>query len=159
MSYETTVYVCEAPIPQMLMDEYKRDMTKPFADGSGYELARDKDGKVIYTGKKEQWLNPILKMELGVIAGQNDLGKLLLQKSRRYKDVETFYYVYSDDGNTKIHSDKYGDLMRDFTIQKMLEAATNAYKQTKYERLNWLATTLKVISKDVPNAICLTYGH
>lgn len=160
MGYETKIYVCDKPIHQMVMPEIMVDKTKPLADGSGYEAVKDDNGKVVYTGRKEQWLNPICSMELGKISStSNDFGKLLQQKSQKYKDVDTFYFIFADDGNTHIHTDKYGDLLRDYPITTVLEAAKNAYKQTNYIRFKWLVAMLEPIAKDIPEAICLTYGH
>ena len=161
MGYETRVFICDTPCSALNMKEIEHDMSKPYKDGSGYEYKKDAKGNTVYTGRIEKHLIVIASLDLCKAGSDNAFGKLLDSKpDKKYEDCAEFYCIYGSDGNTLMHTDCYGVLMKDFSVAKMLKAAKEAYKQTGYRRFQWLAAMLEPMSKvKKEKFICLTYGH
>jgi len=130
MGYETRIYVCDAPIRALEFKEVEKDMTKPYSDGSGYEDKKDKQGNPIYTGRTEKHVIPVAEIDMcKICCDDNDLGKLIMATpDKTYEKEKSFYAFYK--GDTLVHTDCYGVLMKDFPIAVVYKAAIKSYKQT-----------------------------
>ena len=61
------------------------------------------------------------------------------------------------DGNTKIKTDRYDDLLRHTTIDAMLDALKKDDK--KYRRFKMAKALLESVKKTMPECIVILYGY
>lgn len=79
--------------------------------------------------------------------------------------TKTDCYFFTDDGNTKVLEDKYGDVLTESTIEDVIyELEKLIDNGEKYRRLFPLLSTLKTISEQQKKGICgdivlLHYGY
>lgn len=73
----------------------------------------------------------------------------------------TNVYIYSDDGNTRIEEDMYGELLKEIPIDDMISILEGAMQKEKYRRYAPCLAMLRGFDKNEwgDNLVVLHYGH
>lgn len=106
-----------------------------------------------------------VKGEQGKIFAQEiarfDLGKIYGVSDYLRNEPKTDCYIYSDDGNTEIITDRYGEELTECTPEKLIDLIEkDIEKGGEYWRYTVLLATLREIEKFKDDRIvCLHYGY
>ncbi len=90
-----------------------------------------------------------------------ELCKVYSVSSQLDKYPKTNAYIYSDDGDTQIIEDKYGESLREIPIDDMISILENAMEKESYRRYAPCLAMLKGFNKEDwgDNLVVLHYGH
>jgi hypothetical protein len=160
MGYEIKLIIGRASL--LTSDEIKRDLEKPFKDGSGYEYAKDEKGGYVKTGRKEHYFQVYATLDLCKLGYQEDELNSLIARSHKEgaRQAKTaFHYFYADDGNTQIVEDRYGSKMWPVPVGDVLNAVQRCEDATKYRRLMWAIALLTSMKDDPQGVSVMFYGH
>ena len=79
-------------------------------------------------------------------------------KMREYPETDCF--IYSDDGNTDIVEDRYGDVMKEIPIDDAIKIIEEAFMYDNYRRYASCIALLKSFDKSQwNNLVVLHYGY
>ena len=76
-----------------------------------------------------------------------------------YSSPETKYYIYADDGNTKILEDRYGEKLREVDIDLLISAMSEENRRGYYRRYQMAIGVLETAKKDFRNPVVLHFGY
>lgn len=116
----------------------------------GYELRI----YVVYKGKiydeEKRYAGVVAMFNFGKFAGLREVFK-----------AKTDCYIYSDDGNTPILEDDYGDELTEAPLADVISFLENEIKNGEnYRRIKPLLSLLKGFDKEQwDNLVCLHYGY
>ena len=147
MGYVTHIVVVDCHRPQ---EEYERDFSRPYSDGSGYERKVDENGDMIPTGRQQIYCQTYGEVVLGKIY-ESKLSDLHSQAAATNRArPNQFYFRYHSDGNTEWTEDAYGDPFCVAGIDEAIEAIEadifNEDSPYEYSTLKWahaLRTSMK----------------
>ena len=158
MGYNTHIIIGRLdshPLP-----ERKKDLNKPYSDGSGFETLLDEEGNEVFTGRIRFYFNTYAEMNLCKIYDSR-----LSALHNRYKRTpmlkeNEFVGVFMKDGNTFFEEDPYGDRLEVVPFTEALEAAREDAKVNRddYRRYQWVKGLLESMNDSAKELTCLFYG-
>lgn len=160
MGYETKIIIGRVGFASK---EFELDLTKPHADGSGFEYKNDAAGKPIETGRMEHYFLVYAMLDLCKLGYQDDALNRLQTKSieQAKRDSKTsVYYFYGEDGNRAIKEDRYGQGLWPMPVAEVLAAMKKSISRSDpYRRLLWAIALLESMKDDAEGLQVLFYGH
>lgn len=78
------------------------------------------------------------------------------------KDVfkeDAIGYIYSDDGNTRIETDCYGEPLKVASLESVITKLKKIARETDYRRAKIALSFLKEVQKTMPDCKVYHYGH
>lgn len=118
------------------------------------------ESKIYIVAPTEQYSRDAGKCFAEIIAVFN-LGSVhtLIDINERYGP--TNYYVYADDGDTRVMYDMYGEELRELTVDQLILELSIHMTVTFNNRVSVLLSTLRDIRElyDDNTILCLHYGY
>lgn len=139
-----------------LSDEWKLS-NSPYEDGSGYEPERDDTGEIVLTGRKKRWFNVYATIDLCKLGHDENPLNTLIRESHGVADETIVNYFYTDDGNTQIKDDKYGESMNPVPLLEVIRAIEKT--PSDYRRLKWAKDLLESMKDSGEDLSVMFFGH
>ena len=157
MGYNTHIIIgrldSRHPLP-----ERKKDLNKPYSDGSGFETLLDEEGNEVLTGRIRFYFDTYAEMDLCKIYDSH-LSKLHDRYKRTPMLAENqFVEVYMKDGNSTFEEDPYGDRLIVVPFLEALEAARKDAESNDYRRYQWIKALLESMEDCAGELTCIFYG-
>lgn len=161
MGYETKMYVVETHSGVAVSKFCKRP-----SDGEYTNVFKQLDGS--YIGYEQCGNEPILfddyeiERKYSSLIGVVDLcktgyGSALYSLQRNSPEAE--HYLYCDDGNTPIITDRYDDFTTEADIEDVIAALEVDLEESDYRRFKMALAFLKACKKEFNDVKVLFYGY
>lgn len=152
MGYETKLII---GVPSLEMDEYAME-DLIIEDGKAYRpYKKDSNGELIKTGRKEVYFQVMAMVDLCKCGYSSHISKINWKNTRD----DIVWYWYTEDGNTQIKEDRYGDASEPVDINIVIEALKKDVQDDDYRRFKWALALLESMKDDKEGIKILFYGH
>jgi len=157
MGYDTHIVIGE--LTKIPVEEYKRDLDRPYLDGSGFEYEVDAEGSPVPTGRLKSYLLPAVHFDMCKIYDSNLEALHHKHKKMVGEKPQQVVYFFHSDGNTEFIEDGYGDPLITIPFDEVLQAVCLDAEYGAYRRYHWLKGLLEAMeSTKSDNTVCVFYG-